>query len=324
MKKLCFKYHDVCILLSEYDEIDDTNKTKNELKQKLKNLNLKYSFYQLFRLSENELKKLDFSIVYMGKEIPINKFVSEYNDFADSLNEIPDDFVKRNNIDYLVSQSFASKSQNHIDGIIIIETCRLFYNLYNTFCAARHNLLEAKHILQPSSVAMWKNGEDFQFWIRSLYLNNAILWYNSCFDLILQCFWIGKNLFSKYQRMKKPLDKYTVEDLKSNESREEIFRICTLEKIGSLLKGEKYEEYINGRDNQVAVWANKLKHQNGLFYSEIYHECGTYRFETIGYDSSETLTTIGFEEVINELKEYNNKLVELITDAQKDILSDFI
>lgn len=189
------------------------------------------------------------------------------------------------------------------------ETFRLFQDVYNTFSLARFALLDGYKKLHLHSTITWESGDKAQLWVRTYYLNNAIIWYNSCFDILLQTLWIGK----KYYQNKS----LTFQQLCNDFNR--ILRECDLKYIP-----EKCMENFSKSDicKYVRDKANKLKHRNGLRYKE-FVDPNLCWFKLKDYDSLKTVSSVDIEEVISNLTEYHKSFIALIEEVKEIINNEF-
>lgn len=203
---------------------------------------------------------------------------------------------------------------------ILIETCRCLQNVYEEICAARFALINSCKLNYPEFIASDEN-RDSHLWIQSQFANNAILWYNATFDILLQVLWMYYKL---YEHLKKPL-KF------SNQNMDLMLAKCKLDKFKeSIIGKEQYAllvEFTIKYKPTIAEWANTLKHRRMIEYKELqkgkYNRCyitsysDTNTFNDIKegnlveYDSSETLIVYSLSEVINKLFEYHKDICKL-------------
>lgn len=213
-----------------------------------------------------------------------------------------------------------------------IETFRLFQNLYFNISYARYSLYQAceeDHSKEFSS-------SEGVMWLRCFYCNNALILYNSCFDLLLQTIWIYKELyvgynFSRKSGETKSFNKITTSDLSN------IYKGCSLEAVNKQYKSNKEHlkeiNKFNTEFSKVRNWANALKHRNGITYKQLYtnsplglikcnwnlvnQEDGTLRLKTndISYNSSETIELEDINEITTLLIKYHKEFYKLITST---------
>ena len=156
-----------------------------------------------------------------------------------------------------------------------------------------------------------ESGAYGQYWIRTSYLNNAIIWYISCFDILLQTLWIAK----KY---------YINKRIKRTELRFEDLWLRYDEVLARCKETDIPESCISTFVNKDSVKyvrqsANKLKHRNSLRYKE-FCDSNLIMFNLGDYNSKTTESSTNIEEVIAELTSYHKAFVTLV-DEVKDIVS---
>jgi hypothetical protein len=125
-------------------------------------------------LSEDLLK-----ITYKGQDYTLKQLIQDNNDFMKSLaipealNLPPADlkFTSLGDFGYLIARD-------------------KFRHLYGLLATARFAASEAHKKLHKGPV-LWSSGYTGQMWVRSQYLKNAVLWYNSCDDYLLQIIWFA-------------------------------------------------------------------------------------------------------------------------------------
>ena len=206
---------------------------------------------------------------------------------------------------------------------VLLETCRCFQSLYDAICSARFNLScacrpEYPELLDPN------NPQKAHMWMRSQFVNNAILWYSSIFELLLQPLWIYFKIYEKA----KPGLKMTTNDF------DKVLEICRFEKIekyGSFDVGDdliaELKEIDSNIQDDIRPWANTLKHRKMIEYEElsendhrinIGHIFSIKRDEngkTIikcregDYNSSKTIKLINMSGVINRLIAFHKEII---------------
>lgn len=309
-KSYCFVYKGTTIPLIELGK-ESENITINEFNSLISELNLKYSFATLFHLSEDEWVNYPISFYYKGELITLRKFVDENKKLSKEL-------ILLGSINGFEQKHQLCTFGNNTNSIcdretvaICTETFRLFQNVYNTFALARFSLLEGFRKLHLYSTLKWDSGESGQYWIRTSYLNNAIIWYNSCFDILLQTLWIGKKYYI-HKRIKNKI--LQVEDLWLRF--DEVLAKCREADIP-----EACIKSFSGTSTVIHVrqLANSLKHRNGLRYKE-FCDPNLIMFAFDDYNSRSTESSTNIEEVITELTFYHKAFVALV-DEVKNIVS---
>ena len=77
-----------------------------------------------------------------------------------------------------------------------IETARRFQDLYDEICSARFALINACRENFPEYLSTDVNFKG-HLWIRTQFLNNAIIWYNNAFDIFLNVLVIYYKIYNK-------------------------------------------------------------------------------------------------------------------------------
>lgn len=147
---------------------------------------------------------------------------------------------------------------------IWIETFRRMDGLYKELCIARLNLLMAAKEQYPELVERDADGKGDKM-MQASYVNTSIIWYNNCFDLLLQVVWVFYRIWEDNSKSK-------VSTTSSD---------WTLDQIEQMLKECKYDMFQkwNGKNNKldaivnfhnlevsrkVRNWANEIKHRSPL------------------------------------------------------------
>lgn len=146
----------------------------------------------------------------------------------------------------------------HLDSAT--ETVRRMQDLYQCISAGRYNLLRSKLRSYPNLLEHTKYGNNY---IRSIYLNNAIHWYNAAFDLLLQVVWFNYRLYEKYS--------LSLNNAGDFDAILDKCRIKTILKEISIVPSAIIE-VINELDIRYSVcreWTNTLKHRRFIRYHEL-------------------------------------------------------
>lgn len=312
-KSYCFVYKGTTIPLEELGK-DSEDATINEFNSLILDLNLNYSFAKLLHLSEEEWVNYPISFYYKGKLITLREFVNENQKLSNELRLLE-------SINGLEKNHQLSMLTNRINGkcdketvAVCTETFRLFQDVYNTFALARFSLLEGFRKLHLYSTLKWDSGAPGQYWIRTSYLNNAIIWYNSCFDILLQTMWIGKKYYINKKINKKNLQ---FEDLWLRF--DEVLARCREADIPeTCIKSFSDTSTVK----HVRGLANKLKHRNGLRYEE-FCDPNLIMYDFGDYNSRQTESSTNIEEVISELISYHKAFITLVDEVKKIVSKEF-
>lgn len=192
-------------------------------------------------------------------------------------------------------------------------------DLYHTFTSAQYALVQSSH---SHHQGIYSNKPGFeQLWLRSEFAKNAIIWYNSCYDLFLQIIYFAYD-FSK------PVDSpetYSnemincrfdskVEDWKGNKNgfkqlidnhNEEA------QKLYEKLIDFYFKKSADKKDNKIKEWANILKHRGGIDFQGIYTTPKTKRIFESPFDTSYIQPLIlNIDDVIELLISEHKKIVE--------------
>lgn len=306
-KSYNFEYKNTIIPLKDVG-IDSENTIINEFNSLISELNLKYSFAKLFHLSETDWGNYPISLHYKDSTLTLKDFIKENIEISkelkllDSINGLE----KKHQLD--MTEIFLNSSGNKEMVSVCTETFRLFQDVYNTFALAKFSFLEGFRKLHLYSTLKWESGVYGQYWIRTSYLNNAIIWYNSCFDILLQTLWIGKRYYMNIFQLEDLWLKYDDVLVKCRENKipEECFKSFANESCVKF----------------VRLSANKLKHRNGLRYKE-FCDPNLIMFALGDYNSRKTESSINTEEVISNLTSYHKAFVALVDEVKEIIRIEF-
>lgn len=162
-------------------------------------------------------------IVYNGEKSSLGAFLSECREFESQLPLVEEINGLERKFEFIVIFDGVQNKDSHAE---IIETFRVFQDLYFTLASARWALIQAHRILHLKSEVDWKDGWE-QLWIRASWLNNAIVMYNSCFDKLLQTIWIGTKKYIGYQyKSKKKTVTLQRNNLFTTKGLEQVYMAC--------------------------------------------------------------------------------------------------
>lgn len=309
---LCFEYKDRLIPLNEVGKASD--ETISEFNTLIERLNLKYSFAPLFHLSENEWNGYPIKLHYKNQVLSLKEFVDENKQLSKDL-QLPNSIngLEKKHQLQLAQMSFSGNISEE-DLAICIEVSRLFQDVYNTFALARFSLHEGFRKLHLYSSIPWDSGAFGQYWIRTAYLNNAIIWYNSCFDILLQTLWIAKQYYIGKKVNNTTLVK---EDVIQNTDMVLIGckKIFVLDSCITEFSKRDSREFVKNK-------ANSLKHRNGLRYKE-FKDPNSILFLLKNYNSSSTESSVNIEDVVSNLTSYHKDFVSLIEEVKAIVSEEF-
>ena len=259
-------------------------------------------------VSETEGENCPISLDDKDSSLTLKDFVkenvekSEELELLDSINDL------EKTHQFIMMENFPNASSDKETVAVCTETFRLFQDVYNTFALARFSFLEGFRKLHLYSTLKWESGAYGQYWIRTSYLNNAIIWYNSCFDILLQTLWIGKRYYMNIFQLEDLWLKY-----------DDVLAKCRENKIPE----ECFKSFANESCVKfVRLSANKLKHRDGLRYKE-FCDPNLIMYAFGDYNSKSTEASTGIEEVITELTSYHKAFIALVDEVKVIISTEF-
>lgn len=192
------------------------------------------------------------------------------------------------------------------------EVLRRFSGVYHTGAEARFNLAIAQLKRYPDFLSDDSDDES-HLWISTVFTDNALISYQSLFDLILQVSWIYYKVYTYYYLPDK------VTNLKlSNNSLHYILQKCDFKKItqhGDLLNPRYLKALVDFNDSDIYKRINELanssKHRQSINYQEISTE-DQLLVKSDTYCSADTLLSEKLDDVIQSLKDYHNAIYDLI------------
>lgn len=242
--------------------------------------------------------------------------------------------------DLLESPEWLNGIENHFFSLVndrerdaetLIETARQFQYLYDSICAARFNLCTACKQNYSTSFLRRDSSPRAHMWIQIQFINNAILWYNATFDILLQVIWFYYEL---YQLLKTP---YTL----TSETYYSILKACTRQsvfKLGESVVPNTLMDSIKKLDTQmkcnILEWANHLKHRGNIQYTEYKNQYASFlrlkgenknnllellKEGEVVYNSSDNVFAISINDAINMMIKYHQSLVEVSKELFDEI-----
>ena len=210
-----------------------------------------------------------------------------------------------NDIRYYFNNTFSPEE--------VKEILRRFAGVYHTAAEARFNLAAAQ-IKRYSNFLSDDSSDESHLWVSSVFVNNALINYQSLFDLILQVSWFYYRIYTYFNVSKENQTKLSL----STSNLLLILQKCKWENVlkhkdileanyFSLLK-QFYESAIYSKVNNLA---NSLKHRNKICYDETMIE-DQFLINCNDYSSAETLKSHTLEEIVSVLKEYHNAIYDVI------------
>jgi hypothetical protein len=241
--------------------------------------------------------------VYKDKEYSWDEWRNEYNQFVESL-ELPGDITEG----LLISDMVAAHDIGY--SIAMDKT----YELYELIASARFALINAYQKYFESNILAFNNPYKAHLWLRSQYLKNSIVWYNSCEDYIYQILWFGFELHKR--------------EADSPHWYENVLKDCTysnvkssLEQVGTkeannlldMIKKYRFDSQVKYmRDNL----ANNIKHRANLQFvglerhrfmgADFFNPDGSIHFTT---DWIKPIV-VDIDETVDLLKDIHHKLIK--------------
>lgn len=301
--------------LSQYDDaLSENEKNLHKWMPFLKEF--PYSVRQVKGKDINNIKDLPLSIINNKGELSLYDYIANIRIFEKNLKRLTGiSGLERVHEIYLLTSDEACRA-------IIKETERLLMDLNFCFNTARFALINAKKIIQFRSETLWVTGWE-QLWTRAIWLNNAIVMYNSCFDKLIQAMWLGFEVFVGYQREDEngnPIgEKLDIQSLNSLKGLENVYKACVFNKINVRLQSytpSNIMKSINKKNNEdfrnVRDYANKIKHRGGMRYKDLFpYGSGVDIVGDNEYSSFRTRYSYDIDDIIAEVAQYNNLFLEL-------------
>jgi hypothetical protein len=188
---------------------------------------------------------------------------------------------------------------------------------------ARYYLLNSFNIITTDFECNWSAGYGPQFLLRTMDFTTSVVWYNSCFNYILQVVYFAFGIYKK-------TDDYT-----DQTSHEVLLKKCTYNTMGEICS--QYKTVPNYKTlwkiiskcynalSKINLWANYIKHKGGIsfkglnapdpFQIKMTDSEGKIIAESSDFESIE----IDLDGSLNELKDVHKSLFACIND-----LIDFI
>lgn len=215
----------------------------------------------------------------------------------------------------------------------VIETYRRMDDLYNELSIARYNLLMSVRDSYPEIVEQDQKGYGNR-WTQYSFINTATMWYDNCFDIMLQFVWFYYDI-KKSQNDPTAWNKETIKQMQIKCRYENIEKWGNQDQFSSIFNNIK-TFYQNKTTFRVREWANDIKHRkplriNGvghknntriIFFSEIEIDGNKINAVNTGnkYDSGDVDQWYDPYYVIDELIEYHKNLVKCIESLADPII----
>jgi len=189
--------------------------------------------------------------------------------------------------------------------------------LYHVIASARFALIQAYEKFYDSNIVLREQSYVAQTWMRSQFLKNSILWYNSCIDYICQILWFGFDMHGKN------ISEY----VKSKEDFREMLKKVTFGAVKNKLETIKHKneyakkllerlENYGEKDNDVKFIkniANAIKHRGNIGFKGIDSSSPiSYENKVTGFDLEYIEPDIlDIDETVERLARVHRKLISL-------------
>jgi tetratricopeptide (TPR) repeat protein len=194
------------------------------------------------------------TILYRNKKMTYEELCSETCDFSEEL-KLVERYIEEiypiehllliSNMDYYKAAKFLNKTEKCLQ-------------------TARYYLMNSKTLIKTDFDANWSFGYGPQFLLRTIDFTTAVVWYNSCFDYILQIVYFSFGIYKK-----------TV-GYSDQTPHDELLKNCTYKFMRDTYR--QYKKDPNYRAiwkiiskcysalSEVNSWANYIKHKGGISF----------------------------------------------------------
>lgn len=243
-------------------------------------------FSEAFKTQPYQLEQLlpECSIIYRGTTMTFDEYKASRVAISHQLNlsrQYSNSVVSLepmlaiSNFDYYKSAKFLEKA----------EAC---------LQSARIYLMRGANIIDLDCNIPWKYGYLPIFDLRTINLTTAIIWYNNCFDHILQIAFLAYELYRD------------LKDFKQDMALEDILRLCSYSNFVKIQKKHSDEtsfselwaiiEECHSALSNINTWANYAKHKGGIGYIGLKPDC-PYQIFVGGADGKMEARTSEFEPI---------------------------
>ena len=254
-------------------------------------------FSAAFKKAEFQMDRLlpECTIIYRGKTISFEEYKASRIKLSDQLTV----FQKYSNDVFPIEVYLAICNYDYYKAAKFLEKAE------NCLQTARYYLMQGADIIEYDCNIPWKYGYQPIYDIRATNFTTAIVWYNNCFDYVLQIVFLAFELFKKDRRYRDDM------------SFEEKLSLCTFKVFRDLHRDypddagfNQLWEILDRCHNAISdlnEWANYAKHKGGIGYVglkpdspfQIYigtpdgsMESRTSEFESIKLDMDESVSTL--------------------------------
>jgi hypothetical protein len=129
---------------------------------------------------------------------------------------------------------------------------------------ARYYQMNSYNLIKTDFDVNWSSGYGAQFLLRTIDFTTAVVWYNSCFDYILQIVYFAFGIYKK-------IDGYS-----DRTSHNDLLKKCSYYTMGEIYS--QYKTVLNYRElwkiinkcynalSNINSWANYIKHKGGISF----------------------------------------------------------
>lgn len=220
---------------------------------------------EVYRLEEfsSKYKKYEFDLdnlisecgfIYRGKNISFADYVKDRKEFSERL-----PFYRKYHDELLPIEIHLS-----ISSLAYYRAAKFLEKAEECLQTARYYLLKSEDILEYDCCVNWTSGYPAIYSIRSMNFSTAIIWYNNCFDYMIQIAFLAFELYKGIRRYDESIPF------------EEVLKMCTYNALKTLHDNDKSNQGLTNLWNIVEKcrssiqilndWANYSKHKGGLSF----------------------------------------------------------
>ncbi len=205
-----------------------------------------------------DIKLKECIIVYRGNKMTYEELCNRDSHFSEGLlfserysKEIYplEHFLIIGNKDYYKAAKFVNKTERCLQ-------------------TARYYLMNSYDLLKTDFDVNWETGYGSQFLLRTVDFTTSVVWYNSCFDYILQVIYFAFGLYKK------------IPGFNDQMSHEKLLKECSYSSLSGIYGNYKSVqnfrelwEIVNKCYNsltEVNSWSNYIKHKGGIAFKGLY------------------------------------------------------
>lgn len=271
-----------------------------EFKKKFNNKNDEFFIDRLFK---------ECDIVYKDKRFTYSEFLNLMGNISDKL---PITQYYREFIKYEID--LFQLDRDYYFAVKLVESAEKV--LQN----ARASLIEGSNILDLNINIGWDSGYLGLYIIRSMKINNAIMWYNNFFDSIMQVIFMAFGIYKKHKEYNDSLE-YS-----------KILKLCDFSFLSKFYGENKnlknFKELwsilsdFQKTNIKINEWANYIKHKGGIEYKGIYIDMNNiFKCDIVDSNGKIIRSTDDFKPIILDLddviKELNKAHIKHIHSLEK-------